>query len=129
VWWPTPLYPGRRRAAWPLHRLILGLVPGDGLEVDHINGDPLDNRRANLRAVTRAQNCQNVVSFAGSTSPYRGVSWSVGRGMWLARGYTNGRQHFLGYFTSELQAASVVSAWREAHMPYTNEARSVRAAP
>lgn len=39
-----------------LHRLIAGVA---GLHVDHINGDPLDNRRANLRAVSNALNAQN----------------------------------------------------------------------
>lgn len=43
-----------------MHRLILGLGPGSDLECDHINRDPLDNRRCNLRAVTHAENMRNV---------------------------------------------------------------------
>src|SRR4051794_6479842 len=46
-----------------LHRVILGLIPRDGLEADHINRDKLDNRRANLRIVTTAQNAQNKPSI------------------------------------------------------------------
>jgi hypothetical protein len=42
-----------------LHRLILGLEPGSDLECDHINRNPWDNRRANLRKVTRKENCAN----------------------------------------------------------------------
>ena len=42
-----------------MHREILGLSRGDGIEVDHINRNPLDNRRCNLRIVTRKENCAN----------------------------------------------------------------------
>jgi len=42
-----------------LHREVLGLDPADRREPDHINGDPLDNRRCNLRAVTHQENAQN----------------------------------------------------------------------
>ena len=42
-----------------MHREIMGLKAGDGLEIDHINRNPLDNRRANLRLATRKENCAN----------------------------------------------------------------------
>jgi hypothetical protein len=42
-----------------LHRLILGLEPGNPLVCDHINRNKLDNRRANLRVVTQKENCAN----------------------------------------------------------------------
>jgi hypothetical protein len=42
-----------------LHRLILGLTESDELECDHINRNPLDNKRFNLRKVTRKENCAN----------------------------------------------------------------------
>lgn len=44
-----------------LHRILKGCTIGDGVEVDHINGDKLDNRRCNLRVATRAQNGMNRV--------------------------------------------------------------------
>lgn len=50
--------------AW-LHRLIMN--PAKGYVVDHINGDAMDNRRENLRVVTRAENAQNrKVTYAAS---------------------------------------------------------------
>jgi len=39
-----------------LHRYVMGLLPGDKREVHHMNGDKKDNRRANLRIVSRAEN-------------------------------------------------------------------------
>lgn len=102
-----------------LHREVLGLPTGSTSEVDHIDGDPLNNRRANLRVCTREQNAQNVKSRAGSSSMYRGVSWESARGKWRA---TVGPR-IIGRFDSELQAATVASAVRAQHMPYSNEER------
>lgn len=42
-----------------MHRVILGLSVFDGMDVDHINHNSLDNRRANLRVVTRSENVKN----------------------------------------------------------------------
>lgn len=50
---------GGKRSAY-LHREILGLAHGDGIEGDHENGDTLDNRRTNLRRATRSQNAQAI---------------------------------------------------------------------
>lgn len=107
-----------------LHRALFGLVPGDGQEADHINGDPLDNRRENLRVCTRAQNGQNMPSRAG-TSRFRGVSWNTRLAKWVAQGKVNGTVHYLGRFDSETEAAQVAAAWRGEHLPFTNVARDV----
>ena len=52
-----------------MHRLILNLTSPNVLQTDHINGDRLDNRRCNLRAVTRSQNAQNRHKLNCSSSP------------------------------------------------------------
>lgn len=85
-----------------LARLIMRPLPGQ--VVDHINGDPLDNRRDNLRVVSSQANSQNraKVSMA-CTSRYKGVSRLGGR--WRAVIYLNGRQINLGTHQNEKGAA------------------------
>lgn len=101
-----------------MHRLILGLAPGDGMHADHINCNPLDNRRSNLRAVTCAVNAQNRAQRSFGTSRFRGVYFHRGRGRWLARVMLNYRHHYLGYFDDEVEAAKVAEAYRREHMPF-----------
>lgn len=96
---------GRQRIY--MHREIMGLARDDERVVDHINGEPLDNRRANLRIVTQAENAQNT-SAKGGTSTHRGVSWDRRRGAWRAQIRLRGRLRFLGYFDEESEAAAAV---------------------
>lgn len=88
-----------------MHREILALRPGDGRIVDHINANGLDNRRANLRVVSHAQNCQNQTPRSGTLSRYKGVTWDRSRGKWLAAIKQDGRRYFLGRFGDEVDAA------------------------
>jgi hypothetical protein len=57
-----------------MHRQIMGLVPYDGLVVDHKNHDTLDYRRDNLRVCTQAQNCCNKSKIKTASSKFIGVS-------------------------------------------------------
>lgn len=104
-----------------MHRHLLGLEFGDPLFADHVSRDRLDNRRANLRIVTRAQQQQNMSSQRGSTSRYRGVSWVTARNCWVAQGKAAGVQRFLGHFDQELDAARAASEFRAEHMPFAVE--------
>lgn len=109
-----------------MHRAVLGLSFGDGLHVDHINRDKLDNRKSNLRVVTLEQNAQNRPSNRGSTSQHRGVSWATDRSKWRANASLGGRgrskSFSLGYFDNELEAAAAASEFRIANMPFAVEA-------
>ncbi len=78
-----------------MHRRILH-VP-KGLEVDHINGDGLDNRRANLRLCSRQQNAFNGHKRANA-SGFKGVVWHKGAGRWRAKIMKNHTTVHLGYF-------------------------------
>lgn len=110
---------GRQQAVLiQLHREILGLSPGDGWEADHENGNPLDNRRSNLRVATHAQNLQNRKSGYGSSS-FRGVSWHKRKMKWAAGVKVDGKRHNLGLFDDEEEAARVAADARRKLMPYT----------
>jgi hypothetical protein len=86
-----------------LHRLILNAP--DGIMVDHINGDGLDNRRENLRLATLTQNFHNSTKHRdGTQSRYKGVE-SRPRGRWRARICVNGIRISAGEFATELEAA------------------------
>ena len=104
-------------------RELLGLSKGDGFVADHINRDRLDNRRMNLRAVTHAENMQNVSAHRGSRSGYRGVHWNGTSDKWVASARVEGRSRFLGLFDTPEGAHEVVSAFRAQHMPYSEDAQ------
>jgi hypothetical protein len=87
-----------------MHRLIMN-APDDKF-VDHINGDGLDNRRANLRLATAAQNHWNCKYGMGiGTSRYKGVQWHKHNKKWVAVIGINGQRQHLGYYTNEKEAA------------------------
>lgn len=102
-----------------LHRVLLGLVQGDGLQVDHINRVKHDNRRENLCVVTHAQQRQNVSSYVGASSRYRGVRFDTARRSWVANVRVDGKQHHLGCFADEQEAAQVARDARRRLMPYS----------
>mgnify|MGYP003504821894 FL=1 len=65
-----------------LHRVIAGTP--DGVEVDHRDGDGLNNRRENLRMATRAQNTRNRSLQSNNTSGVKGVRFDATRNKWRA---------------------------------------------
>lgn len=93
-------------AYFKLHRFIMGEPPG--ALVDHINGNTLDNRRANLRPCSNAQNLQNTAQRSDSRSPYKGVER---RGnVWRARIREGSAYRSLGHFKTSEEAALVYDA-------------------
>ncbi len=91
-----------------LHTFIAN-PPSDKV-VDHINGDPLDNRKSNLRAVTRGQNNMNRGSNRthrgkSTTSSYKGVSWDKRRSRWVSNIGHNYKRIYLGCFDLAEDAA------------------------
>lgn len=86
-----------------MHREIMQTPKG--MDTDHINGDKLDNRRANLRVCTRQQNHRNLRSRPGSSSQFLGVTWDRRRKNWVAHISMSRKTHHLGAFTSEEEAA------------------------
>lgn len=101
-----------------LHRLIMGCAPGDGLFVDHINCDPFDNRKENLRICTPQQSAKNCRKYSTNTSGYKGVSWSKRDCKWAAQIAVDKKHIHLGFFTSKIDA---YAAYCEASKKYHKE--------
>ena len=74
----------------------------DGV-IDHIDGNPKNNRFSNLRNVPQAKNMWNTSRRRDNTSGYKGVTKR--RGFWVARIACGGKQHHIGcYATAEMAA-------------------------
>lgn len=99
-----------------LHRFLLDAP--DDQEVDHINGDGLDNRKQNLRLVSHARNMMNRRLPKNNKSGYKGVRWCPGKKKWRAEISYGGKQYHLGYFCDPLDAATV---YNEASLRFHGE--------
>jgi hypothetical protein len=106
-----------RRGPLYLHRVLIG-VPST-LEVDHVDGDGLNNTRSNLRPVTDRQQTQNRGLLSTNTSGHRNVMWNKRKQRW--RVIVAGRE--IGSFKSKLDAAKAARAARERMFTHTNEER------
>jgi hypothetical protein len=88
-----------------LHRIIMN--PGPKLEVDHIDGNGLNNRRSNLRVVSHAANLHNGKLRAKRSSvhsDHKGVCWRESRKRWRAYVYFNGKYIEIGTYKDEATA-------------------------
>ena len=115
VWANDPKNADINRRKVAMHNLIM--CPPEGLYVDHINGNGLDNRRSNLRIVTKQQNTFNS-AHKGGTSKYKGVCLEKESGMWKAYITKDGKKKSIGRFALEDDAAraydkEAISLFRE----------------
>lgn len=90
------------RIAWALH---YGELPDPSLEIDHINGNPSDNRISNLRLVTQLENLRNKNKYKNCKHGYSGISCEKNRvRCWRAQIGVNGRVEKLGAFRCKTAA-------------------------
>jgi hypothetical protein len=111
-----------------LHRLLLG-EDSPSHFTDHIDGDPLNNRRSNLRSIPRAKNVQNQarkgrehlrnVYFSAVTGPRQ----THRRKPWYAAVMSNGKRYKSGFFSTAMEAAVAAKDLRAKHLTDHNEAR------
>ena len=87
--------------------------PKTGMDVDHINGDTLDNRTENLRICTRQQNSANSAYRKNMTT--KGVSYDKARDLWKSYIKVNYRQIFLGRFKEKKDALNAYRVASERH--------------
>ncbi len=103
-------YAGRRFGPRPgriiyMHRMLCGDPPN---QVDHVNGNPLDNRKLNLRSATMQQQRCNAGKKRSKknltpSSHFKGVT--ARKAKWIAQIRHNTKGHYLGIFNTELDAA------------------------
>jgi len=97
--------PDGRRTMIYMHKLITGWP-----RTDHRNHDGLDNQRENLRDATVGQNTANQLPQEGTSSAFKGVSWDRVNRRWLVHVTWDHRQHHVGRFDSEEEAARAYDA-------------------
>lgn len=98
-----------------IHRMIMS--PPDGMDIDHIDGNPLNNQKYNLRICTRQENLRNTGKYKrkNSSSKYKGVSFHKKANKWEAGLKVDGKRKWLGLFDLEIDAAK---AYNEAVLTY-----------
>lgn len=100
-----------------MHRFLMGNPTG--AFVDHVNHNPLDNRRANQRLATPADNSYNIHTRRTPSTPYKGVRTRTNGYTWIAQIYVKGRNYHLGTFdTAEKAAGAYNRAAQAAFGPY-----------
>jgi hypothetical protein len=85
-----------RKSTVKMHRTVIHAPKG--FDIDHINGNKLDNRRENLRIASRSLNMHNVPKRVTNTSGYKGVTWHKAANKWCAQIMINYKNHYLGLF-------------------------------
>ncbi len=86
-----------------MHRQIMN--PPDGMVVDHIDGNGLNNQRSNLRILTQSQNLGRASLCAANTSGFKGVTFDRQTGRWKASIQSNGKMINIGRFDDIAEAA------------------------
>lgn len=95
-----------------MHRLIAERCGLDmSRQIDHKDGDGLNNKRSNLRSASHAQNLQNRGKPNNNTSGIKGVHWDQSRSKWRVEIQAFGKRKFLGRFVSKRAA---IQAYRNA---------------
>lgn len=91
---------GIRGRIYKAHRIAWAITTGEWPKdmIDHVNGDPSDNRLCNLREATKSQNMMNVGKIKSNTSGIKGVGWSKASQKWRAYIRVNKKDIHLGLF-------------------------------
>lgn len=85
------------------HRAAFALAYGQwpAAHIDHINGNPSDNRLCNLRLCTNSQNMMNTKARSG----FKGVHWGKAANKWVVQIRAHGKVYHIGVFADPIEAA------------------------
>ena len=111
TWYAGAVIDGHRTY---MHRIIMDA--SDGIEVDHSNGNGLDNRRENLRLCTHAENLANQrLQTRDKLSRFKGVTWCRRTGVWIAQIKVAQKHIGLGRYDEEEDAARAYNRAAQEH--------------
>jgi hypothetical protein len=99
--YPMAWYKGHNRIEL-MHRIVMGCPAG--MQIDHINNNPLDNRKRNLRICSCAENLKNSSMRPNNKSGYKGVCWHKSTKRWEASVLCEGKK-VRKYFNDKKEAA------------------------
>lgn len=114
---------------YPAHRLAWLYMNGefpDG-EIDHVNGDCLDNRIVNLRAVSHLENMRNSPLRSDNSHGVPGVYLNPRTGRWYAQSCHGGKNKHIGSFDSLEAAAAARSIFQDDNGYHQNHGRTATA--
>jgi len=94
----------RKFKYFAMHRVLLN--PPPGMEIDHIDGNTLNNTRANLRLATRSQNAANRRVRSDNISGFKGVTFLKANRKWRAKIFLNRKTKYLGLFDTAAEASA-----------------------
>lgn len=91
-----------------LHQVIMGSYPKGLNQIDHINGNKLDNQKKNLIFCTHPQNLNNKRKYKNNKSGIKNVNWDKRAKKWRAKIYQNKKCYQIGMFTSLKKAQEAI---------------------
>lgn len=100
------IYRDGKRTTCRMHRFIL-YNPPKNILIDHINFNPLDNRKDNLRKCSHLENSIHRRTPKTNTSGYRGIWWDKNWKKWRVGIRINGKRKYLGAYLDKIKAAKI----------------------
>ena len=98
-----------------VYLLFTGNLPDNNRQIDHIDGNTLNDHPLNLRIVSNTLNSRNRRMNTNNSSGYTGVTWHRGTKKWRSLGFVYGAPIHLGLFNTQEEAYTARQAWIKAH--------------